>query len=238
MQQCIQPKNNALVLIRRARRPSRRGAAKDRIPAHHAPVPPREQAHPRICKAIHGKRCRTVRRPHANVRAERRRDVRGDEAHPGFNPHAGSIEATNRHGYEASAEGDETPSGAEDRPATRVAQRLVEVLVLFSVRLEPEVDDVLEVGVFDDNFLVDVFVSHRRRVVFIQPCFDCLILVRNPVLYNRRVLHHTVRDRTKEGVRGLWGRMNSVVNCSIVACRTKIVEVSGEHFTRGDADNN
>ena len=161
MQRCTRPKNNALVLIRRARRPSRRRAAKNRIPAHHAPIPPREQAHPRIRKAIHGKCRRTVRRPHANVRAERRRDVRGDEAHPGFNPHAGSIEATNRHGHEAPAEGDEAPFGAEDRPAAGVAQRLIEVLVGFPVRLEPEVDDVLEVGVFDDNFFIDLVVRQR-----------------------------------------------------------------------------
>ena len=32
--------------------------------------------------------------------------------------------------------------------------------------------------------------------------------------------------------------MDSVVNCSIIACRTEIVEVVGEHFTRGNADDN
>jgi hypothetical protein len=32
--------------------------------------------------------------------------------------------------------------------------------------------------------------------------------------------------------------MDSVVDCLIIACRTEIVEVSGEHFTRVDANNN
>ena len=47
-----------------------------------------------------------------------------------------------------------------------------------------------------------------------------------------------MRDRTEESVGGLWDRLDSVGNHSIIARRAEAVEVIGEHFAWIDAYNN